>query len=490
MVYKSTQRIKNMEPKMADKKKIVLMFPNFRWQKYDIFTMWNLNPATLCLLAAMIKEEVEVKIIDAQFYDLPIEEFANQVKDYNPDYVGISLMTSEYEEALHTAAKRIKEINKDIIVIAGGVHVTTNYARILIDNNIDYAVRGEGEYALRELISYLNGKGALPKRGIMYRSNGNIVIQDQAFVKDIAQLPWPDYKLVDMNAYLNKMARFGPTRPPDLPCVRIAPTRGCPFGCSFCQAELISGKRVRSRDVDDVIRELFWLKQEYGIKAIIFENDNLLMGSNDFAKRLFVSMIENKLNLKWICPAIALFLLSDEILDLMRDSGCIGVNVAIESGNERVLRDIVHKPIKDLNAVPRMIEKIKSKGMFCLANFIIGFPGETWDEIRETISFAERCGADYVKIFVAVPLYGTKLYKMALDQGAFIHDESGPKVNWRYSQIKSDEWTTKDVSILRAYEWDRINFSKERIKRTAEIWGMSIEELNQIRKQTRDKLAL
>jgi len=216
----------------------------------------------------------------------------------------------------------------------------------------------------------------------------------------------------------------------------------------------------------------------------------LLSGNNDFAKKVFTLMIKRKLNLKWICPGVALFLLNDEILDLMRDSGCVGVNIAIESGNKRVLKEIVNKPIKDLNAIPRIIENIKSRGIYCLANFIIGFPGETWDEIRETISFAERCGADYVKIFVAVPLYGTMLYKRALEMGALTCGDEGPKVDWRYSQIKSDEWTAKDVSILRAYEWDRINFSKEKINRTAELWGMPVEELNKIRKETRDKLLL
>ena len=231
-----------------------------------------------------------------------------------------------------------------------------------------------------------------------------------------------------------------------------------------------------------------FLKEKYGLKSIIFDDDNLLMAPNNYAKKLFTLMIERQLNLKWVGAAFALFLLTDDLLDLMKQSGCVGINIAIESGNERVLKEIVHKPIKDLNKVPEIIQKIKDRDLFCLANFIIGFPSETWDEIRDTIKFAEFCGADYVKIFVAVPLRGTKLYKIAHEKGCIVDNNNNDSINWRFGVIKSEEWTNKDVSILRAYEWDRINFSRDRIQKTTELWGLNIEELQIIRKQTRDSL--
>jgi len=126
-----------------------------------------------------------------------------------------------------------------------------------------------------------------------------------------------------------------------------------------------------------------------------------------------------------------------------------------------------------------MIGKIREKGLFCIANFIIGFPGERWEEIRETVRYAENCGADYIKIFIAVPLRGTRLWDKVVEIGAI---KSSAKVDWRHGQISSNEWTAKDVSILRVYEWDRINFaSPEKRKRVAEIWGMNEEEIEKIR---------
>jgi len=470
-------------------KKMVFAYTNQRWQKNDPNTTWDLYPSTLCLLAAMVRDIVDIKIIDAHFYNFTQDEFKNMIEDYNPDYVSFSILTSEYGETLDIGANIVKNVNPNIIVIAGGVHVTTNYEHVVMNSQIDYCVRGEGEYVLRDLITFLNGDGSLPKEGVVYKKGTDIIVQERAIVDDLSKIPWPAYDLIDLNAYLNKPLRdFGPQRAPEYPCLHIVTTRGCPFGCSFCQVEQINGKKVRSRDPEDVINELLFLKAKYGLKSLIFLDDNLLMAPNKYAEKLFTLMIERELNLKWVGMAFALFLLTDDILELMKKSGCVGINVAIESGNERVIKEIVHKPIKDLKKVPEIIQKIKSKRMFCITNFIIGFPGETWDEIRDTIKFAEECGADYVKIFIAVPLKGTKLYKIASENGYLSGDSDS--LNWKYGTITSNEWTGKDVSILRAYEWDRINFSREKIQRTAELWGLSIEELQKIRKITRDSLTI
>ncbi|MBU1196521.1 MAG: B12-binding domain-containing radical SAM protein [Proteobacteria bacterium] len=467
-------------------KKLVLAYPNQRWKKTDANTNWDLSPSMLCLLAAMVKDIVEVQIIDAHFYNLSIEEFKKQLIEGDPDYVGISVLTTEYAEILDTAAAAIKETNPDIIIIAGGVHVTMEYKRVMENTDIDFAVRGEGEYVLRDLLQYLVYNKTFPENGLVYRKNGNIIAQNQAFVSDLDSLPWPDYELIKFEDYINKGPRIGPHRPPAYPYLMIAGTRGCPFGCSFCQVETISGRKVRHRNPEDFINELIFLKERYGIKSIIFVDDNIVMAKKFFV-RVLELFIEKELNMQFIIGAFAIFLLTDELLELMAKAGCVGVNVAIESGNDRILKEVIHKPV-NLEDAKKMIGMIKRKGLFCLANFIIGFPGETWAEIRETIHYAEICGADYVKIFVAVPLNGTKMRDIAVELGV-LPDKNNINVDWRYAQIVSDEWTSRDVSILRVYEWDRINFSSpERRKRTAELWGIDELGMEKIRKETRDAL--
>jgi anaerobic magnesium-protoporphyrin IX monomethyl ester cyclase len=117
-----------------------------------------------------------------------------------------------------------------------------------------------------------------------------------------------------------------------------------------------------------------------------------------------------------------------------------------------------------------LIQKVKEKGITVLANFIICFPGEKWDEIRETIRYAENCDADYVKIFVVVPLKNTKMWEMAERLDSFEVDINEVVVDWRNGQLRTDEWCGKDVGVLRAYEWDRINLSTpEKRAKVAEI---------------------
>lgn len=471
------------------KERLVLAYPNMRWHKDDIVTNWNLEPNTLLLLAQMVRKEVDVKIIDAQFENMSREAFQKQIADYQPDYVGLSLLTSEYANALDIAAQIVKKIDRKIVVIAGGVHATTMPERVMENMDVDYCVVGEGEYVLGELIAWIEQVGPFPDKGLAYRDANGVTVQERAVVEDLSKLPWPAYDLVDYAAYLEKPQRsFTSNNPPEFPFVRLVTTRGCPFGCCFCQVERIAGSKVRARDPEDVVEELVFLKKEYGIRSIVFDEDNLLMGPDQYAKKLFTLMCERKVGLKWIGSAFALFLLSDELLDLMKASGCVGLNVAIESGSKRISREVIGKPIKDLDRVPGIIQKITQRGMYCIANFIIGFPGETWDEIRQTITFAETCGADYVKIYPAVPLYGTKLFELARKSGSLTCNNEFPEVDWRYGKITSEEWTPKDISILRAYEWDRINFAPHRIERLLEISGASVQELNSMRKQTRDSL--
>lgn len=470
-------------------KKLVLVYPNMCWLKDDVVTVWDLNPTTLLLLAAMVEELVEVEIVDAQFHRLSEQEFQAIIAEKRPDFVGISLLTSEYHAVLEKAAHLVKAADPGIVVIAGGVHVTTMTAYVMRDLNVDYGVVGEGEFVLPALMRFLLGMAeAPPGEGLAYRMGGKVIIGPRAIAPDLGKLPWPNYGLVDYAAYLDRASRdHGANRPPAYPCVRLITTRGCPFGCTFCQVENISGKKVRPRDPDDVVNELQYLKDHYGIRAVIFDDDNMLMAKG-FAKKLFSAMIERDLGLQWIGTAFALFLLNAELADLMRRSGCVGLNVAVESGSARVLKQIVKKPIKDLARVPGIIQMVKDHGMWVVANFIIGFPGETWGEIRQTIRFAEHCNADYVKFFSAIPLSDTKLFHMAKAMDAIVCNEETEIYDWRYSHILSDEWTQQDIAILRAYEWDRINFSPERLPKVAEIWGCEPEKIEEVRKRTRDAL--
>ena len=161
-----------------------------------------------------------------------------------------------------------------------------------------------------------------------------------------------------------------------------------PRRCSFCQVPSLQGSYFRQRSPDHVCDEIEWLREEYGIKEIVFDDDNMLTNTKR-AKDLFKRMIERGLKMPWWYSSVAVWRLDEEMIDLMIESGLQNMNIAIEAGSERITRNIVLKPL-DYEHAKKMIAYARKKGLFVAANFIIGFPTETWEEIRETIKVAEN----------------------------------------------------------------------------------------------------
>ncbi len=296
--------------------------------------------------------------------------------------------------------------------------------------------------------------------------------------------------MIELEKYISSAHRKSVDSPRRYPYARIITSRGCPYGCTFCQVEFITGRRFRARSAENVLKEIEYLRNEYGIKSIIFDDDNLFM-DRQRAVDIFQGMIGKGLAMPWSAIAVAVFKLDEELIRLMKSSGCECVGIAIESGSKRVLKEIIKKPL-DFEYAKKMVSSIKGKGIYISANFMIGFPTETWDEIRQTVKVAEEINVDYVKLFAVIPLRNTRLWRMCEEKGAFKEGFEKASRVWSTGQmVETDEFSANDITILRAYEWDRINFSDpQKRKRTAEMMGIREEELSGIRRKTFDNARL
>ncbi len=464
--------------------RVLLVVPNLRWCQGDESTFWHFVPYNLCLLAAMVNDLCEVEVLDAYIDDLSLEEFAATVAEKRPGVVGITVMMDQFAEAGHLAAQAAKRGCPETKVVLGGVHVTVDPDDVMSDERIDYAVRGEGEHVFRELLLFLQGNGEFPLRGVCRRDGTGYVAAERAeLIEDLDSVKFPAYHLIDYARYTRNAPRRSVDSPRELPYARIMTSRGCPYQCVFCQVEHISGRTFRRRSVENVLDEIAWLKAEYGIRSLIVDDDNLF-SHRGHAADLFQGMIDRGLNMPWATISTAVFRLDAELVELMRASGCEYICIAIESGCERVLKDVINKPV-DYEHAKQMVAKAKSVGIYVAANFIVGFPTETWDEILETIRFAEQLGTDYVKLFHAIPLRHTRLWELCEKTDAFKTGFEVGEIRWSTGQIATDQFNPDDLTILRAYEWDRINFSQpERRARTAAMMGVSEEELWTIRRTT------
>jgi len=451
--------------------RVCLVVPNFRWSNWDKNTLWHYIPYNLCLLASMIEDIAEVIIVDAYKEDLNDKKFMARIKVFSPDIVGITVLFDQYASSGYKVAQLVKKVNKKIKTVMGGVYATTNPEKVLKDKNMDAVVVGEGEFMLRYLIS-LHKQGRWTQK---FSLVGNKI-------QNLDALPLPSYNLIDFNSYANSASRKSVDSPRAYPYARIMSSRGCPMGCAFCQVETISGKDFRPRSAENVLDEIQWLKETYGIKSLIFDDDNVLHNKKR-AIDIFQGMIDRGLAMPWLSIGLAVFKLDKELLDLMKKSGCEYIAVAIESGTERVLKQIIQKPV-NFSYAKEMVKYARSIGIYVAANYIVGFPTETWEEIMGTIRFAEELNTDYSKIFHAVPLPHTRLWKMCEQQGLL--PEKFNEYQWTKGNINTSEFSSDDLTILRAFEWDRINFTNpEKRERTRVMMGVSEEELAEIRKGTR-----
>jgi anaerobic magnesium-protoporphyrin IX monomethyl ester cyclase len=469
--------------------KLSLVVPNYRWNNDDPHTFWTYLPYGYTLLAAMVEDICEVEIIDSYIEDMSQNELTKILAENKPDIIGITCLMDAHGNTGHEVAKIAKEVLPNVTTIYGGVYVTMNSQLASKDPNIDYLVVGEGEFVLRNLIEFFMGKSDRPTKGIIYRNENDVLINKGRadFIPNLDVLPRPAYHLVPFEKYSSFLPREKTIgTPPKLPYVRMLTSRGCPYECSFCQVEEITGHKFRAKSAEAVLDEIEWLRDEWGVKSLVFADDNFFLNMKR-VKQIFEGFIKRGIKMPWIAEDASVWTFNREMLELLAKTGCEYLGFAIESGTERVLKDIVQgKPI-NFQQTKEVIDICKELGIYTSANYIIGFPTETWEEIRETLRMAEWLDSDYTRIFAAIPLKNTKLWDLTEAAGAFKegYDHFGGASSWSTGQIETSEFSADDLTLLRAYEWDRINFiSKDKREKTAKIIGITEDELKEVRRKT------
>jgi radical SAM superfamily enzyme YgiQ (UPF0313 family) len=471
--------------------KIRLLLPNLHWYGKR---SWLYIPYTALILTALLKKEFDFGIIDANSMDLSEEDTLAELKRVRPDIVLLSGLSTEYYHHYRTASRLAKTANPEVITIFGGIFPTLLSEEALADTHIDYIFIGHAEERITDFLKFLlNGAPEQARNfpGIGYRGpDGNPVINPfHSSIANVKHLVKPDYSLIDVNAYYRHQSTDYNTNSGNGSTAVLLTSFGCPYNCMFCATRSISGRGVIFRPTEDILAEIDFLMQNYGIKNLSFF-DECFLADRERVETILGAFINRKYDLSWKMPNASAWHLDDSLLELMKRSGCTQITISVESGSERVLRQIIHKPLK-LEIIPGIIKKCRELGIYVLANFVIGLPGETWDEIRRTFRVAEEFDFDLAAFHIATPYPKTDLYRVAREQDLLPPDFNflDPRF-FGTSQgfITTDEFTPFELMILRSFEWDRINFSTpEKIATAAKLMNISIEQLNYHRKQTRLK---
>ena len=264
---------------------------------------------------------------------------------------------------------------------------------------LDVYAMQDYEVVIPSLVDELNSDGDLSSvRGIAYRNGDSIMINQLAVpLKDYNSLPMPAYDL------LPSLDSYFVTAPAGKPFSILYTSKGCPFKCSFCT---VSGTPWKMRSSDNIIRELRYLKDRYGLRTASFFDETFTFDRGR-VEVLCKALLEEDLDIKWYCNTRA-HLVDEKLLALMKMAGCRGISFGIESGSQKIL-DGVEKHVK-VEQAKQAVNWSKKAGIKTFCSFILGLPGEDKSTIQETLSFVRETLPTSAQFNVAVPYPGTKLY--------------------------------------------------------------------------------
>jgi len=448
-------------------------------------------PAIGLLIPILRQYGLEIEVLEANIDNLTREQVKERIRAFNPDIVGISNMSLEYWRQAHLSAKLVKEVDEDIVTVMGGVHPTTMPERVMEDINIDYIILSEGERRLPQFLDILQSENIdfSEMNGVGYREDGKLIIKKpEGWIHDLDSFPLPDYSLFSWEKVMNfkqkSVVGLGTRR---TPVGLILTSRGCNFKCCFCAGWLMWGRKTRLRSAKSVLQEIDMLVRDYGVKELIFTDDEMYADRKRCVE-IFEELKKRKYDLIWKNANLPAWKMDYDLIKLMKESGCYQITISPESGSDRVLKEIIHKPGKK-DYCKNVAKWCRELDIELEADFVIGFPGERWEEIRQTTNFAEELDADAVKFAIATPFPGTELFERAVKGGylpkdfEFYRDEA---LGFAHGVIETEEFTIKELEMLRCFEWDRINFkTPEKKQRYAKMNAMTMEELEEFRKNTR-----
>ena len=372
-----------------------------------------------------------------------LSSIEHEVAKDEPRIIGVTSTTPTIQDAL-MVVEAVKRTCPNAVTLMGGPHATFVPSETLRKcSQLDIVCVGEGERTIHELAQAVEGKASLSNvRGIVYRSGNHIAeAPPQLLINDLDSLPFPARHLLPMSRYtiLGKKATIG----------HVITSRGCPFNCIFCASSLLFGRKFRARSPKNVIDEVEEVVSDYDPDTLEF-TDDLFTLNHRRVEAICDEMKTRRLDVPWACSS-RVDTVSRELLLKMREAGCTFIFYGVESGSQRTLnqmrKGITIKQIEDA------VRWAKEVGIETLASFIIGWPNETIDDIKNTLAFAKRLDTDYAQFSFATPYPGTELYNLAKKERLLLTE------NWsEYTAarpiIYTGECSTEELarSLLQAYK--------------------------------------
>jgi radical SAM superfamily enzyme YgiQ (UPF0313 family) len=368
-------------------------------------------PAGLGYIAAVLREnKFPVTVLDIDAFRYSDDEIKKKLKEIDYDAIGIGGIVTSYKY-VKWLIREIRKIKPKTKIIIGG-NLGSSIPELLFKHtDADIIVHGEGETTILDL--YKNIDSPEKVNGIYYRKAGKIIkTPPRELISDLDTLPYPSYDLFPTDKYASTKAGVeceGITK-----SLHVVSHRGCPYRCIFCYHK---GEKVRMRKPEEIIKELRFLKDDYGIQFVSFSAETFIVNKKwtlEFCKL----MKKSGLGIRWSCMG-RVNLVDEDFLKEMKSAGCTYIGYGIESASQKML-DAMKKDCtvaQQKNAI-RLTKKL---GIQTYPTFIIGTPGETKETVKESIDFCKELSL-IPEFFFMTPFPNTELYTYAMNK-RLIKDE-------------------------------------------------------------------
>ena len=375
-------------------------------------------PLNLAYLAAALRKNVDSSIE----FKIITNDFEETLNSFNPDVVGISSVTQNYNRAKEYA-KIAKAMGKKVLM--GGVHISS-LPQTMTDD-MDIAVIGEGEETIVEVFKN-NFKNLDKIKGIAHKKDGKIIINPpRELTKDLDSIEPPARDLINIEDHTFMFT-----------------SRGCPYRCVFCSSSRF-WKTVRFHSAERVIQEIKLLTEKYGVKYIEMFDD-LFIADKERLKKIAELIKKENINVKIACSARA-NMVDDETMQLLKQMNVQKIVLGLESGNDRILtylKGIDGRTTVTVEQNYNAVRLANKYGILVNAGLVIGSPDETEKEVMDTYKLAATSGVNHFEAYVLTPLPGTPIWDLAKKKG-FVSDDAN--FDWSKLDIMFGD-NFKDAIVL------------------------------------------
>ena len=353
-------------------------------------------------------DEFEVKLMDMNVDQCSLKDLISLIQRFESRIIGLTSYTDCLYD-IKLIIEEIRRLSRDIFICLGGPHVEVYPNETLEVFPIDCIIRGDGEYAFRELCRRIrDGQSWHDVGGVGCRESGATKLNQPLQVENLDTLPFPMRELSSMSRIRSTVSRGGAI-------TSICSSRGCPMPCTFCNSPY---KKYRLRSPESVTSEIRDCYDRFGIREFYFFDDLF-----NITKNRLVAVIEAILKLpfriKWSFRG-RIDQLDESLIIKCRNAGCNRIHFGVEAGTDRI--QALYRKGLDLKEVQRIFYICRRAGIETVANFIIGAPTETKEEIFETFRFADKLDPTFVEFHVLVPYPYTQIYQEMLSTGIIEKD--------------------------------------------------------------------